>query len=69
MHEPARRDVAEVLADRHLIEAALTKGVRQALTKHIQAGESVAIWEGGKVVWIPAAEALARLDGRENGLN
>lgn len=32
------------------------KAVRQALLQHKEAGNPIAVWEDGKVVWIPAEE-------------
>ncbi|EDX77300.1 hypothetical protein MC7420_437 [Coleofasciculus chthonoplastes PCC 7420] len=42
------------------INQALAKAVQDALLKHKQAGNPVAIWRDGKVVWIPPEEILAK---------
>ncbi|MEQ8537225.1 MAG: hypothetical protein RIB93_07155 [Coleofasciculus sp. D1-CHI-01] len=41
------------------INQALAKAVQDALLKHKQAGNPVAIWRDGKVVWISPEEILA----------
>ncbi|MEQ8958230.1 MAG: hypothetical protein RLP02_09945 [Coleofasciculus sp. C2-GNP5-27] len=51
--------ISELLADREKINQALAKAVQDALLKHKQAGNPVAIWRDGKVVWIPPEEILA----------
>ena len=38
------------------IEAILNEAVRQALLAHKRAGNSIAVWEDGKVVIIPPEE-------------
>jgi hypothetical protein len=51
--------ISVLLADREKINQALAKAVQDALLKHKQAGNPVAIWRDGKVVWIPPEEILA----------
>jgi hypothetical protein len=53
--------ISELLADHALITAAITRAVRDALLKHAQAGNSVASWKDGKVVWLGPAEVFALL--------
>jgi hypothetical protein len=48
----ARADLDRVLADPRLIEAALRRAVRAALERHKRAGNPVATWKDGRVVWI-----------------
>ncbi|MBL8988642.1 MAG: hypothetical protein JNJ80_20375 [Gemmatimonadetes bacterium] len=38
------------------IEQALAKGVREALLRHKLAGNPVAAWRDGRVIWVAAAE-------------
>jgi hypothetical protein len=38
------------------IEQALAKAVREALLRHKLAGNPVAAWRDGKVIWVAAAE-------------
>jgi hypothetical protein len=61
MNEPKRPSIDELLADHALITAAIRRGVRAALLHHARAGNPVATWRDGKVVWIPPEEILATL--------
>lgn len=45
-----------ILMDREKISKALAQAVQNALLKHKQASNPVAVWRDGKVVWIPPAE-------------
>ncbi len=56
-----RKEVAEILADTKLIEAALAAGVREALIRHMQAGQPVAEWSDGKTVWVAPDEIEERI--------
>ena len=44
---------AERVEDLPRIQRALTKAVREALIRHKQAGNPVAVWHNGRVEWIP----------------
>src|SRR2546430_322892 len=57
--EKARPPIAERLADRELIDAAIRKAVREAVLAHARAGQPVATWRDGKVVWLQPAEIFA----------
>ena len=46
------RDIGEILRDTKLIEKVLGKAVREALLQHKRAGNPVAEWRDGKVVWV-----------------
>ncbi len=59
MNDRPKPSIAELLADRDLITAAINRAVQDAVLKHAQAGKPIAISQNGKVVWIPAAEILA----------
>jgi hypothetical protein len=37
-----------------LILHAMRRGVREALARHRETGNPVAVWRDGRVVWIPA---------------
>jgi hypothetical protein len=65
VNDQPRRSIAELFADDSLINAAIEQAARQAILKHAQAGQPVATWQDGKVVWIPAEEILARLPSGE----
>jgi hypothetical protein len=55
------RPLSERVRDLELIEQALARAVRDALRQHKQAGNPVAAWRDGKVVWI-APEDIATED-------
>lgn len=42
------------------IEAAVQRAVRAAVLAHARAGNPVATWRDGKVVWVQPEEILAR---------
>jgi hypothetical protein len=46
------RPLSERLRDVKLIEDALARAVREALLRHKQAGNPIAAWGDGQVVWI-----------------
>lgn len=50
---PSTVSLRERLTDIRLIEAALARAVRNALLHHKRAGNPVADWQDGRVVWIP----------------
>lgn len=64
MNEPDRPSISDLMADRALINKAIGQGVRDAILQHARAGNPVATWQDGKVVWISAEEALARMDNK-----
>jgi len=49
---PGPSSLAERLRDDALIERALVRAVREALKRHKQAGNPIAVWRDGRVVWI-----------------
>lgn len=51
-----RDKITEVLSDPDKITKALVQGVREALLKHKQAGNSIVIWKDGKTVWLKPEE-------------
>jgi hypothetical protein len=57
MSDPApERDIGELFDDDELIARALAEGVRDALRQHKAAGNPIAAWRDGRVVWIPPEE-------------
>ncbi len=54
--QPEEDRFAAALRDPDIITRALAEGVREALRQHKLAGNPVAAWEDGKVVWIPPEE-------------
>lgn len=63
MNNPARTR-ERMQREREIVEAA-SRGVRAALVRHKQAGVPVAVWRDGRVVLIPAEEALAAMDAAD----
>lgn len=57
------RSLGERLRDVRLIQDALTRAVREALLRHKQAGNPVAEWRDGRVVWV-APEDIPVEQGR-----
>ena len=47
------RDIGRLLADGKLIARVMRTAVREALLEHKRAGNPIAAWRDGKVVWIP----------------
>jgi hypothetical protein len=53
-----RPDIKALFADGREIDAALAKAVREALLEHKRAGNPIAVWQDGRVVWIPPEEIV-----------
>jgi hypothetical protein len=49
---PSGTSLSDRLNDIRLIERALARAVRRALLSHKQAGNPIAVWRDGKVMWI-----------------
>ena len=45
--------IEEMMIEGTEVEAALQRAVREALLRHKKLGNSIAVWEDGKVVIIP----------------
>lgn len=54
-------DIAALMADGRLVDAALTAGVRAALLAHARAGLPVVEWRDGRTVEVPPREIRRRL--------
>jgi hypothetical protein len=52
----SEREDAEFLAEAEAVEAAVQQAVKEALRMHKQAGNPVAGWKDGRVVWVPAEQ-------------
>jgi len=65
MGEQKHSSLAERLADTALIGSAINRAVREAVLAHARAGNPVATWRDGKVVWIQPAEILAQVATEE----
>jgi hypothetical protein len=49
---PSHIPLGERVRDVQLIEQALARAVREALRRHKQAGNPIAVWRGGRTVWV-----------------
>ncbi len=56
MKKPPADKIDAAFADGSVIDRALRKAVQDALQQHRQAGNPIAVWCDGKVVWIPPEE-------------
>lgn len=65
MDKPSGLTVAERLKGREAITAAVQRAVREAVLAHARAGNPVAGWEDGKVVWLQPDEVFRRLAATE----
>jgi hypothetical protein len=59
----SRPSLSDRLMDVGLVQAALARAVRRALLRHKQAGNPVAEWREGRVVWVAPEEIPAGPDG------
>jgi hypothetical protein len=56
----AHKDTEPALDDeQRRMNDAMARAVRRALLRHKQAGNPIAAWRHGKVVWIPPEKILA----------
>ena len=49
---PKPKDITRIFGEGTLIDKAVREGVREALRQHKRAGNPVAEWRDGKVVWV-----------------
>jgi hypothetical protein len=56
---------AERAQDVHRILQALRAAAREALLRHKRDGDPVAVWQDGRVVWIPPQDIPATDDSAE----
>jgi hypothetical protein len=59
MPDKPERDIEELMSDDALIDNALVDAVRDAVLQHKRAGNPIAVWESGHVVWVPPEEIAA----------
>ncbi|MFO7899986.1 MAG: hypothetical protein R6V58_13115, partial [Planctomycetota bacterium] len=60
MAPKTNKDVSAIMEEGTQVDAALRKGVRDALVRHVQAGAPVVEWRDGKCVWIGPEEITRR---------
>ena len=56
MNAITRSDIDQLLKDTRRLDAMLRRAVIQAVQTHKQAGNPIAIWRDGKVVWLRPEE-------------
>ena len=56
------RDVSAIMTEGTLVDAALVRGVREALLHHCRAGQPAVEWQDGKSVWLAPEEIAPRLE-------
>jgi hypothetical protein len=61
MNEKKDLSLKEKLADDDLMLGAINRGVRGAVLAHARAGNPVAAWQDGKVVWVQPEQILSLL--------
>ncbi|TET34118.1 MAG: hypothetical protein E3J72_15205 [Planctomycetota bacterium] len=66
MRNKPEKDIDAIMKDGKLVDAALAAGVREALIRHIKAGEPVVEWKDGKTVWLPPEEIKKRIEEMDN---
>lgn len=49
-------DIDKLFEEGRAIDEAMKRAVREAVLEHKKAGNPIAAWRDGKVVWIPAEE-------------
>jgi hypothetical protein len=59
MADDRKRTFAEKLADNDLINAAMTRAVREAKLSHARAGRSVAVCPNDKIIWLTPEQIFA----------
>ena len=61
----SEREDEEFLAEVEAVEAAVQQAVQEALRMHKRAGNPVAGWKDGRVVWVPAEHIDVEADSTE----
>jgi hypothetical protein len=56
MSDERKKSIADLFSEGTEIDKALELAVQDALWRHKQLGNPVAVWRDGKVVWIPPEE-------------
>ena len=56
------KDISALMKEETPVQAALTRGVREALMRHVQAGVPAVEWQDGKSVWLSPEEIKRRIE-------
>jgi hypothetical protein len=67
MAKRKRKDIDRLMRSSRAIQKAATKGVIEALRRHVQAGVPAAEWVDGRVVWVSPRRLAARLKVIDGG--
>jgi hypothetical protein len=54
--DKVKKSITQLFAEGTEIDEALSRAVQDALWRHKQLGNPVAVWRDGKVVWVPPEE-------------
>jgi hypothetical protein len=55
------KDIGALMKEGTQADAALARGVRDALVRHVQAGVPAVEWQNGKCVWLSPEELKLRI--------
>jgi hypothetical protein len=67
MANESANDIARILQQRELIDEALNAAVRDAVLRHKQLGQPLAVWRDGKTVWLTPEEVEQEQRDRQTG--
>lgn len=56
------KDISALMREGTEVDAALARGVREAMIRHYQAGQSAVEWRDGKCVWLTPEEIKIRIE-------
>jgi len=56
------KDIGGLIRERRQVDAALARGVREALMRHCRAGVPAVEWQDGKCVWLAPEELERRVE-------
>jgi isoaspartyl peptidase/L-asparaginase-like protein (Ntn-hydrolase superfamily) len=59
MEKKSEKSIDEIFREGTSIDKALKQGVREALLRHKQAGNSIVVWRDGKIVWLKPEEIFS----------
>ena len=65
MADRTDKDISALMKERTQITAALRRGVREALERHVRAGVPAVEWRDGKCVWLSPDEIRKQLAGTD----
>ena len=56
------KDIGALMKEGTQVQAALARGVREALMRHVHAGVPAVEWQDGKCVWLSPEEIKRRIE-------